>query len=35
MPFTLNHPTPDYACLKKADEMPKIRLSKTRWSLLI
>ena len=24
MPFTLNHPTPDYACLKKADEMPKI-----------
>ena len=24
MPFTLNHPTPDYACLKKADEMPRI-----------
>ena len=24
LPFTLNHPTPDYACLKKADEMPKI-----------
>mgnify|MGYP005686418793 FL=1 len=28
MPFTLNHPTPDYACLKKADEMPKIEYSK-------
>ena len=24
LPFTLNHSTPDYACLKKADEMPKI-----------
>ena len=24
MPITLNHPTPDYACLKKADEMPNI-----------
>ena len=24
LPFTLNHPTPDYACLKKADDMPKI-----------
>ena len=24
LPFTLNHPTPDYACLKKSDEMPKI-----------
>jgi electron-transferring-flavoprotein dehydrogenase len=28
MPFTLNHPTPDYACLKKADEMPKINYPK-------
>ena len=24
MPFTMNHPTPDYACLKKAADMPKI-----------
>ena len=24
LPFTLNHTTPDYACLKKSDEMPKI-----------
>jgi electron-transferring-flavoprotein dehydrogenase len=24
MPFTMNHPTPDYACLRKAEEMPKI-----------
>ena len=24
LPFTLNHPTPDYACLKKAEDMPKI-----------
>ena len=24
LPFTLNHATPDHACLKKADEMPKI-----------
>ena len=24
LPFTLNHPTPDHACLKKADELPKI-----------
>ena len=23
-PITLNHPTPDHECLKKADEMPKI-----------
>ncbi|MDA9766000.1 electron transfer flavoprotein-ubiquinone oxidoreductase [Gammaproteobacteria bacterium] len=28
MPFTLNHPTPDHACLKKADEMPKINYPK-------
>jgi electron-transferring-flavoprotein dehydrogenase len=28
MPITLNHPTPDYACLKKADEMPKINYPK-------
>ena len=28
MPFTLNHSTPDYACLKKADEMPKINYPK-------
>ena len=24
LPFTLNHKTPDYACLKKSDDMPKI-----------
>jgi electron-transferring-flavoprotein dehydrogenase len=24
MPFTMNHPTPDYACLRKSEEMPKI-----------
>jgi electron-transferring-flavoprotein dehydrogenase len=24
LPFTLNHPIPDHACLKKADELPKI-----------
>ena len=24
LPFTLNHKTPDYACLKKADDMPKV-----------
>ena len=24
MPFTMNHPTPDYSCLKKAADMPKI-----------
>tara|TARA_B100000941_G_scaffold136280_1_gene96649 strand:- start:112 stop:1230 length:1119 start_codon:yes stop_codon:yes gene_type:complete len=24
LPFTLNHPTPDYACLKDASTMPKI-----------
>ena len=24
MPITMNHTTPDYACLKKSDEMPKI-----------
>jgi electron-transferring-flavoprotein dehydrogenase len=24
MPFTMSHPTPDYACLKKAADMPKI-----------
>ena len=24
LPFTLNHPTPDYACLKKASESKKI-----------
>ena len=28
LPFTLNHPTPDHACLKKADEMPKIEYPK-------
>ena len=28
LPFTLNHPTPDYACLKKANEMPKISYPK-------
>ncbi|MDB2570323.1 electron transfer flavoprotein-ubiquinone oxidoreductase [Gammaproteobacteria bacterium] len=28
LPFTMNHPTPDYACLKKADEMPKINYPK-------
>ena len=28
LPFTLNHATPDYACLKKADEMPKIEYPK-------
>tara|TARA_B100000886_G_C20423014_1_gene492479 strand:- start:2374 stop:3996 length:1623 start_codon:yes stop_codon:yes gene_type:complete len=28
LPFTLNHPTPDYACLKKANEMPKITYPK-------
>jgi electron-transferring-flavoprotein dehydrogenase len=28
LPFTLNHSTPDYACLKKADEMPKIKYQK-------
>ncbi len=24
LPFTLNHKTPDYACLKKSDDMPKL-----------
>ena len=24
LPFTMNHSTPDYACLEKADDMPKI-----------
>ena len=24
LPFTLNHPIPDHACLKKSEEMPKI-----------
>ena len=24
LPITLNHPTPDHECLKKANEMPKI-----------
>ncbi len=28
LPFTMNHPTPDYACMKKADEMPKIEYPK-------
>ena len=28
LPFTMNHSTPDYACLKKADEMPKIEYQK-------
>ena len=28
LPFTLNHATPDHACLKKADEMPKIEYPK-------
>ena len=28
LPFTLNHTTPDYACLKKSDEMPKIEYPK-------
>tara|TARA_B100000575_G_scaffold291578_1_gene297864 strand:- start:3595 stop:5223 length:1629 start_codon:yes stop_codon:yes gene_type:complete len=28
LPFTLNHPTPDYACLKKVNEMPKISYPK-------
>ncbi len=28
LPFTLNHPTPDYACLMKADEMKKIEYPK-------
>ena len=28
LPFTLNHPTPDHACLKKADDMPKINYPK-------
>ena len=28
LPFTLNHPTPDYACLKKASEMKKINYDK-------
>jgi electron-transferring-flavoprotein dehydrogenase len=28
LPFTINHPTPDYACMKKADEMPKIEYPK-------
>ena len=28
MPFTMKHSTPDHACLKKADEMPKINYQK-------
>ena len=28
MPITMRHATPDYACLKKADEMPKIEYEK-------
>ena len=28
LPFTLSHSTPDYACLKKANEMPKISYPK-------
>ena len=28
LPFTLDHKTPDHACLKKADEMPKIEYPK-------
>ena len=28
LPFTMNHSTPDYACLKKADDMPKIEYPK-------
>ena len=28
LPFTLNHPTPDYACLKKASESKKIEYPK-------
>ena len=28
LPFTLNHATPDHACLKKADEMTKIEYPK-------
>ena len=28
MPFTMKHSTPDHACLKKADEMPKITYQK-------
>ena len=28
LPFTLNHPTPDYACLKNASDMPKINYPK-------
>ena len=28
LPFTLNHPTPDYACLKDASTMPKINYPK-------
>jgi len=28
LPFTMNHSTPDYACMKKANEMPKIEYQK-------
>ena len=28
LPFTLNHPTPDYACLEDASKMPKINYPK-------
>ncbi len=28
LPFTMNHSTPDYACMKKANEMPKIKYQK-------
>tara|TARA_B100002019_G_scaffold292866_1_gene317516 strand:+ start:21 stop:1664 length:1644 start_codon:yes stop_codon:yes gene_type:complete len=28
LPFTLNHPTPDYACLEDASKMPKIEYPK-------
>ena len=28
LPFTMNHSTPDYACLEKADDMPKIEYPK-------